>query len=328
MQHRLPTTDYRLLIVNLNLAVDHVVEVASLRAGYVHRSARSVRSAGGKGVNVARALGTLGVPCVVAGLLGGRAGDEIARGLRAEGIALSFTRVQDESRTCLILDDPATRQQTVLNEPGPEVTHAETARFLARFRGLLCGASAVVLMGSLPQGAADDTYATLIDAARRAGKRTFVDTSGTPLGLALAARPDWAKVNRDEVAALLGRRVDDADAARAAGRLRELGAARSIVTLGARGAVLACEEGAFRVEPPEIAARNAVGAGDAAMAGLVAGVLGGLSSEESGRLAVATGTAASLHGFGRCARRDVDEILGRVRLSTTGPSSPDARHSR
>jgi 1-phosphofructokinase family hexose kinase len=301
-----------LLIVNLNLAVDHIAEVEDLIPGGVHRSARSARSAGGKGVNVARALRAFALPCVVAGFLGGRAGAEIARGLRDEGIEVSFTRIRGESRTCLILDDPERRLQTVLNEPGPEVSPAEMARFHARFRGLLCDAGAVVVTGSLPPGLPADTYAGLVETARRAGKETFLDASGAPLGPALGAKPDWVKINRAEAESVAGRR---ASGPRLAERLRALGAGRAVVTLGARGAILASEEGTVSIEPPGIAARNAVGAGDAAMAGLAAGALGGLSPEEAVRLAVATGTAASLNGLGRCERRDVEAILERVRVS-------------
>jgi 1-phosphofructokinase family hexose kinase len=302
------------LVVNLNLAVDHVVAVRGMRIGGVHRSARAVRSAGGKGVNVARALRAFDIPSIVAGFLGGRTGHEIARGLSAEGMATTITRIQGESRTCLILDDPERRDQTVLNEPGPEILQSEMARFHARFRSTLCKVSAVVITGSMPPGLPADTYATLVEAARRADKKTFLDASGIPLGPAVAAKPDWVKINRGEVEELLARRVDNVTAVRAAHRMRALGAARSIITLGARGAVLATDDGAFRIEPPEVASRNAVGAGDAAMAGLVAGVLRGLSPEEAGRLAVATGTAASLRGHGHVARHEIEEILGRVRM--------------
>src|SRR5262245_11265626 len=114
-----------ILVVNLNLAVDYVLGVRGLVAGAVHRAETASRAAGGKGVNVARVLRALEEPCVVAGFLGGRAGDEIASWLADEGVELAATPIRGESRTCAILVDAETGRQTVVNEPGPSIAPDE-----------------------------------------------------------------------------------------------------------------------------------------------------------------------------------------------------------
>jgi len=307
-----------ILIANINLAIDSAIDVERLHVGEVHRSGRAVRSAGGKGVNVARALRVFGREAHVLGCLGGETGREIARRLRDEGIAHSHTRVQGESRTCLILNDPTRNEQTVLNEPGPALSPGESARFVARYRSLLCNARAVVITGSLPPGAASDTYVTLVEIARRQGKIAFLDAAGEPLRAGLGAAPDWVKVNRLEAEGVLALPAHANSAEAAAAGLRALGAGNAMITLGAEGAVVATESGIFRIVAPSVNARIAVGAGDAAMAGLVAAVLGGHPPEECGRLAVATGSAGTLHGAGRCERSDIESILPAVTASRVG----------
>src|SRR3712207_8535291 len=73
-----------ILTITLNAAVDRTLVVPSLSLGHRHRASESVTLAGGKGINVARGLRTLGVPVLATGFAGGRNGDAIRDGLRSE----------------------------------------------------------------------------------------------------------------------------------------------------------------------------------------------------------------------------------------------------
>lgn len=302
------------LIVNLNLAVDHFVEVDELRAGEVQRSHGERRQAGGKGVNVARVLKTLCEPSLLIGFLGGRAGEFIARGLRAEAIAASCTRVGGESRTCLIINERSRREQTVINASGPAIGDAEFRRFEATYKRSLSRADYVVITGSLPPNLHAHTYARLIEAAHARGRRVLLDCAGAPLRFALEARPFLVKINGAEAAELLAAPVTDFDgAARATRKLREAGAESALITLGAAGALFDFGDARYRFDAPRVAAVNSVGSGDATMAGLVAGLRRGWTPQESGALAVAAGAANALHGAGACTREEISELQPRVR---------------
>jgi len=67
-----------ILVVSPNLAVDVTLEVDAIEPGEVHRARRVRRQAGGKGVNFARALRSLGPlglpddPPLVVGFASGR----------------------------------------------------------------------------------------------------------------------------------------------------------------------------------------------------------------------------------------------------------------
>lgn len=303
-----------ILIVNLNLAVDHIVEVDELRAGEVQRSRGARRQAGGKGVNVARVLKTLGEPSLLLGFAGGGAGDLITEGLRAENIASRATRVREESRTCLIINDCGSREQTVINAPGAAVSDAEWRDFEATYTHELPRAELVVINGSLSPNLAADTYARLTTQARDAGRRVLLDCAGASLTHALGALPFLVKINAAEAAELSGAPVTDfPSAARAARTLRERGAQNAMITLGAEGAFFDFEGARYRFFAPRVRAVNSVGSGDAALAGLAAALRLGRTAAEAGALAVAAGAANALHGAGGCSAEEIAELRPRVR---------------
>jgi tagatose 6-phosphate kinase len=303
-----------ILIVNLNLAVDHLVEVDGLRVGEVQRSLDGRRQAGGKGVNVARVLKTLGEPSLLLGFTGGDAGELIEGGLRAEGIELLSTRVERESRTCLIINDRSRREQTVINAPGAVISDEEFRRFESSYARSLGRADFVVVTGSLPPNLRADTYARLIEAARASGKRVLLDCAGEPLRVALEARPFLVKINGAEASELLHAPAltNFDEAARATRELRERGAESAMLTLAAQGALFESGDARYRFAAPRVAATNSVGSGDATLAGLAAALRRGWTMQESGALAVAAGAANALHGAGACSKEEIAELQPRV----------------
>ena len=66
-----------ILTVTLNAAIDRTVAVPNFRLGQRHRAVEARTMAGGKGVNVARALRLLGRPVIAAGMAGGASGTRL-----------------------------------------------------------------------------------------------------------------------------------------------------------------------------------------------------------------------------------------------------------
>ena len=278
-----------ILTVTLNAAVDTTLTLhGALAVGMSQTAAQVLRLPGGKGVNVARVLHTLGLPVRATGLSGGSAARVIGDGLAAEGIAADFLPISGASRTNVALVDGAggvgaDPRVTEINEPGPMVTPMEGERFLARLAALLPGAQALTLCGSLPPGLPDDYYARLISAARGAGIPALLDTSGRALRPGVAAKPLVVKPNREEAAHLIGRPVRDAhDAVTAAEALRALGASAVALTLGAEGAILVTDGGAWHGRVAVTEGVSPVGSGDAFLAGLLAGLVGVVARGDSG----------------------------------------------
>ena len=254
--------------VTLNLALDVTYHVARLSPHATHRVSSVAQRAGGKGVNVARILHTLGYEIVIAGLAGGAAGEAIRQELAAAGLPALLTPIAGENRRTLTVVDDAHGDATGFWEPGPETTHAEWRSFLAAYDSLLKDADAVVLSGSLPLGLPADAYAELCQRARTAGVPAVLDAEGEALRRGLTGRPALVKPNRDEIAGI----VAGDDIVSAAEALREAGADAVVVSQGPDGLVAVTPAGRWRAVPSEHVAGNPTGAGDAAVAALTAGL--------------------------------------------------------
>ncbi len=128
-----------ILTVTLNAAIDRTVAVPSFRQGHRHRAVEASTVAGGKGVNVARALKLLDRPVIATGLAGGPTGARLMERLAEESILTDFTWIAGESRTNLAVVDPTSGEQTEINERGPDDSAEELARFLEKLLDLARG---------------------------------------------------------------------------------------------------------------------------------------------------------------------------------------------
>ncbi|MFD6528931.1 1-phosphofructokinase family hexose kinase [Streptomyces sp. NPDC060184] len=279
-----------ILTVTLNTALDVTCTVADLVPHSRHRVSDMVERPGGKGVNVARVLAALGHPTVVTGFAGGRTGALVRELLAPLGPEDALVPVAGETRRTVTVVERSSGRTTRLDEPGPEVGPAEWAALLRTYEQLLGGATAVALCGSLPPGIHVGAYAELVRRARAAGIPVLLDTGGEPLRRGMAARPDFAKPNADELARLTGSR----EPLRAARDARRRGARSVVASLGADGLVAATEEGTWRATPPSAVRGNPTGAGDSAVAGLLSGLAEGLAWPERLARAVALSTATVL----------------------------------
>src|ERR687891_280137 len=114
-----------LVTVTLNAALDRILTVPNFQLGHRHRASEGLTLAGGKGINIARALKRLDVPVVATGLAGGKTGTRIVEELTAEAILNDFVRIAAESRTSTAVVDPTSGEYTEINEWGPQVTAEE-----------------------------------------------------------------------------------------------------------------------------------------------------------------------------------------------------------
>jgi tagatose 6-phosphate kinase len=243
----------RALTVTLNAALDVTYRIAALEPGATHRVTDVAIRAGGKGVNVARVLCALGVPVLATGLAGGQAGAALRDDLERAGVPQAMFPIAGETRRTVTVV-PGSGQATLFAEPGPVITPAEWSGFLGHFAEL--DADVVVLSGSLPKGLPADAYATLV---RATSAPVVLDADGPALAGGAAAGPAVITPNRSELAR--ASTVDDPLA---------LGAEAALVSDGTSGMTAYTPDGVWTAAPPEVLAGNPTGAGDAAVAALVA----------------------------------------------------------
>jgi 1-phosphofructokinase family hexose kinase len=309
-----------ILTVTLNAAIDRTLAVPNFHIGRRHRAVEQTAVAGGKGVNVARALKALGRPVLATGTAGGGTGARIIELLDDEGITNDFVRIGEESRMSTAVIDPTDGVTTEVNERGPALSNAERERVVERILYLAQGAQLVVLCGSLPRGVPVELYGQLVDDLKRLGVTTVLDTEGEPLRVAARSGPDLVTPNLIEAEELVGHEFADDD--------DRLSGVREIVELGPRNAIITYESGcvallggdsadrvAYRVSVEPRDPLSPVGAGDAFLAGYVAGLYERRGAEDCLRFATACGGESFHHvGAGVIDPREVERLVPEVQV--------------
>jgi len=314
-----------IVTVTLNAALDRTVMVPNFQRGQRHRASEGLTLAGGKGINIARALKGLGVPVVATGFVGGRTGTRIVEELTAEAILNDFVRIVDESRTTTAVVDPTSGSFTEIVEWGPHVAPDELEMLMDKLHYLSNGAAAVIFAGSLPRGVDDGFYAEAIRDLRRRNVQSILDSEGEPLRLGTETEPFLVSPNQREAEALAGQEFDDEqDFLMALDAIAEMGAQNVLIT-NERGCFGRFREERrvrrYRAETPRLQPLAAIGAGDTLLAGFVAARGEGRSTEESLRAAVAVGAVSTQEvGAGRFDARAVARLAADVHVEELEPA--------
>src|SRR5579864_4298771 len=192
-----------IVVLSLNTALDRMLVVSHFEPGRVYRAEKSHVFPAGKGLNVVRVLSQLGTSVRVVGFLGGAPTTFIQRWCDQMGIEQRWTKTGQESRTCVIVVDPESGSQTVLNEVGPRIRPVELDRLQREIEDSTSPGDTLCISGSAPPGVPDGFYSELTRDMNAGSVRVLADLGGKALRFVSAARP-WALApNREECAAAL-----------------------------------------------------------------------------------------------------------------------------
>ncbi|MBF0520531.1 MAG: 1-phosphofructokinase family hexose kinase [Nitrospirae bacterium] len=297
-----------IITVTLNPAVDKILRISNFQTGTMNRAMVLRKYAGGKGINVSRALKSLGKDTVSLTILGGGAGKQIRDMASEEGLSLRYVKIAENSRTCLSIISEMS--ETVINETGPTIMASEISDFKALFSETVSAGDMVIISGSAAIGFSEDIFFDLILLARQNQSTVILDTSGEPLKKALTASPHVIKINRDELMAISGKSPPSDDRILTGlSKINKTGVFLSIVTDGDRAIHAASEGKLYTVMPPEVKAVNALGCGDSFTAGFALSLTEGESIEDALISGACAGSASSMElGAGFLDKDRVDEL--------------------
>ncbi len=285
----------RVRVVALNPSVDVEWRTGILRSEEKNELLNETRWPGGKGVNVTRWLAWSGVSVRLFLPLGGVIGREFSKGLRAEGLHFDSFSLSANNRVNYLVT-PSSGPQYRFNATWPRLPTRESRKLRDAANAAVTGSDWAIFSGTLPFGAPKATYASLVRKAVQRSQKVVLDCDGEAFVLAVMERPTLVKPNDFELAQWAGRELhSDADIQAAALRLAETTQGWVLVTRGAKGALLvhSGERKAWVAIPPKLTPRNTVGAGDATVAGAVAGIVEGDAPVDWLRRAIGTGSAAT-----------------------------------
>ena len=294
-----------IVTVTPNPSIDRTVTLPStLTRGAVHRVTSVTSQAGGKGVNVARALTLAGIEALA--VLPAAGNDPLIAALETAAVSFQVVPTAEPARTNLTITEPD-GTTTKINEPGATLDEATVGALTDAVLAAADGADWVVMSGSLPPGMPASWYGDVVALLSSRPCRVAVDTSDAPLAALVGSlergAPDLIKPNAEELASVLGLSPESLEGAvaqgdpepvvRAARQLIDRGIGAVLATLGAEGAVLVDANGAWMATPPPIVPRSTVGAGDSSLAGYVRAEVGGAVPPQRLQMAVAYGSAAA-----------------------------------
>lgn len=302
--------------LTLNPALDRTLTVPHLVLDEVLRASSTQLDWGGKGFNVSRALLQLGQPSTALGFAGGETGQRLERGLKSLGITTDFIRIQGETRTNVVVIEAGSGRHIKVNEPGPQVLPEELNALVSQVSQRAAPGDLWLLCGSLPPGVDPGFFSLLIDLIQSHHAKACLDTSGEPLTLGCTSGPFLVKPNRSEAEEMVGFALNrPEDYRRAALRLFQQGVERLALSLGGDGLFLAARYGGVIARPPAVAVQSTVGAGDAALAGIIYALSHGAALDDVARWGAASGTAAAMKpGTALGSKAEIKQMLEQIQI--------------
>lgn len=301
--------------ITLNPSLDRTITVDGLKLGESNRWSSLRYYAGGKGIDVSRAIHEMGGQTVAYGFIGGHEGRMLEIMLDEEGVLFSFTPVEQSTRTNFIIGDTKSHQQTIINAAGPRISKKETDRFFEKLRRIFPPPDSMVISGSVPPGVPEDIYYSIIKEMKGSKIRAILDSAGPWLAEGIRAKPYLIKPNVHEVEAMLNIELPTEESIiKAALDFVGAGVEVAVISRGKDGIIAADKKSIVKAVSPPVKVRSAIGAGDCAMAGLALRLTAGEPLAEACRLGTAMGAAAVLTpGTELCRRADVEALLPQIK---------------
>lgn len=307
-----------ILTLTPNPCVDKTLFIPSVELGSKHVADKYSCVPGGKGSNVSRAVKSLGFETAAMVIVGGAPGKHVVQMIEEDdGVTCHPVWVAGMTRTITTILETALHRQTPLFEPGPSVSEAEKQQLVSQFQEQVSHASVVTFNGTVPDDILGDLYARLIPIAKECGATTILDSHGTEFTLGVDAKPYMVKPNIHEAGEWAGFKLTSQDDCLKAIELyHDFGISLVVLSLGPEGALVSQNGICLRACPPEIEEINAVGSGDALVAGFAIGLHLGDDIETMTRRGVAAGTAnAMCWDIGHFAPDEVDKIAEQVNIT-------------
>lgn len=308
----------QIITITLNPAFDLHYQMEKFEARKENYVQGILCDAGGKGVNISRALRVNGVDSTAFVVLGEENGAAFESQLRRDGITYEPLYTAGRIRENITLH-PAGDKETRISL---DTFRAEDALLEALDEKLSATCHKGDLMafaGRNPKGMEKQAVIDFLKKQIAAGMRVIVDSNSlTPEDL-MQIHPWLIKPNEQEIAAFLGTTVSDLnEAAEAAKALVGKGVAEEVmISLGGDGAVWSngVEKRILHVPKLEHPA-STIGAGDSTLAGILSAAAEDLPIEEVLRRGVSFGTAACMTAGTLPPRsEDVAKVSEQVRVT-------------
>lgn len=250
------------------------------------------REAGGKGVNLSRALQSGGTQNIAIVVLGKDNCAEFKAELDRAGLQTILLEKPGRIRENLTLhcaDQPETR----ISFSGFPVEGSLLDEVSALLK--VDGETVITFTGRVASGMSMDKVKAFLKDLQKKGARIVLDSKSFTLEDIFEVRPWLIKPNQEEISEYLGCKIDSIEMALEKAQIfADHGVSNVMVSLGDQGALLLHGDKCYIATPPRVDAVSTIGAGDSSLAGFIAAAKKGEDASGCLKTAVAYGTAACL----------------------------------
>lgn len=298
----------KVLTITLNPAIDVTIQLKELQIGQVNRQESVEIHAAGKGLNIAQVLKDLGHEVVVSGFLGATNRQIFDDHFKEAQFQPEFIYIEGETRQNIKIAEHSGRM-TDLNGKGFFISELDKKNLFQKIEMILL----VAIAGSLPQGFSVDELQQLIKLIQQQGKKVALDTSGKALVAAIECQPWMIKPNTDElVESYQLPATTYAEQKKLFANLAKI--EHVVISMGEDGVNWLNDTHPLHATAPKVIVKSTVGAGDSLLAGMIHGLLGGFSAEET----LKTATAIASHAVTQIGFRIPNaEKLNQLKAQTT-----------
>lgn len=273
------------------------------------------RDAGGKGINISRALTVFGIKNTAVAVLGEENSDSFIRAVKADGIDLLPILNKGTIRENITFHT-ADGKETRLSFTSTPVSEGILNKVEEKIKELIENDTILTVTGRIPQGIEVSDVKNMIKRFNSAGVKTVIDSRSFSLSDLIDVSPYLIKPNEEEIITYTKKAVNNVEeAVEAARELYTKGIKNVMVSLGEKGAVITTQDGTYHAKAPSITPISTVGAGDSSIAGFIMGIALTESTGDALKRAVSFGTAACLTEGTRPPRiSDVEDIIKKTEV--------------
>lgn len=303
----------KIITLTLNPAFDVHCFVRDFQPYHENLAKITTGEAGGKGVNISRALTVCGTENLAFVVLGEENGESFARAMREDGMTVQTISVAGRIRENITIHTD-TADETRISFAGFDAPEDLLSRVEEALLPRIDSDTVVTLTGRNPSGVGIEETKEMLRRFSERGAKIVIDSRSFSLADLVEMKPWLIKPNQEEISAYLEREIETLDeVVEAAKKLHGDGIENVMISLGSKGALLVSDEGVFSAKPPKIEARSTIGAGDSSIAGFLAATSEGCGAKDRLCRAVAYGTAACLtEGTKPPRREDVASVMGEI----------------
>ena len=249
------------------------------------------RDAGGKGLNISRALTEYGVENTAVLLLGDEDSWDFEEAVKKANINSQILKTTGRIRENITIHTDCGETRISFTGVSASTETLSEIKKLTR----LCRGDILTVTGRIPEGIPLSELKSYLVELKERGIRIVIDSRSFTLLDIADVKPWLIKPKYEDISEYMKKDIKDIDSAiDSAKEIFNMGIDLVLISLGKEGAVLFDGKKALCAGVPEINTVSTIGAGDSMIAGFIAGISEGKDTVEALRYASAFGVSACL----------------------------------